>query len=167
MSPRRVGGEIPGMNHDFDPGADAGDWLARVLAEFDCQTGTLHRADGDFLDLVAHRGVPDFLLPKIGRIPFGKGIAGAAAERREPVELCNLQQDLGGVARPDARATKVSGSLAVPVFSPDGARVLGTLGVGMEAPHDFSDAEKARLAEIAAEVGRKWHANPVAPDPGH
>ena len=155
------------MEPEFDPTADAGDWLARVLAEFDCQTGTLHRADGEFLDLVAHRGVPDFLLPKIGRIPFGKGIAGAAAERREPVELCNLQQDLGGVARPDARATKVSGSLAVPVFSPDGGRVLGTLGVGMEAPHDFSEAEKARLAAIAAEVGRKWHSNPVAPDPGH
>lgn len=155
------------MDHDFDPSADAGEWLARVLAEFHCQTGTLHRADGEFLDLVAHRGVPDFLLPKIGRIPFGKGIAGAAAERREPVELCNLQQDLGGVARPDARATKVSGSLAVPVFSPDGVRVLGTLGVGMEAPHDFSEPEKVRLAAIAAEVGRKWHANPVVPGPGH
>lgn len=167
MSAGRVDGEIAIMDHDFDPDADAAAWLDGVLAEFACQTGTLHRADGDFLDLVAHRGVPEFLLPKIGRIPFGKGIAGAAAERREPVELCNLQQDLGGVARPDARATKVSGSLAVPVFSPDGARVLGTLGVGMEAPHDFSDAEKARLAEIAAGVGRKWHANPVAPEPGH
>ena len=29
-----------------------------------------------------------------------------------------------------------------------GARVLGTLGVGMEAPHDFSEAEKARLLAL-------------------
>lgn len=147
------------MSLDFDPAADPAAWLADVLAAFGCQTGTLHRADGDFLDLVAHLGVPEFLLPKISRIPFGKGIAGAAAERREPVELCNLQQDLGGVARPDARETKVAGSLAVPVFSPDGSRVLGTLGVGMREPHDFSDGEKSRLAAIAADVGRKWSAN--------
>lgn len=167
MSPGRRGGEISPMNHDFDPSGDAGLWLEGVLTEFACQTGTLHRSDGTFLELVAHRGVPEFLLPKIGRVPFGKGIAGAAAERREPVELCNLQQDLGGVARPDARATQVSGSLAVPVMSPDGDRVLGTLGVGMEAPHDFSEEEKVRLASIAAEVGRKWHANPVAPGSGH
>ena len=147
------------MKLTIDTAVDAATWLAGVLAEFSCQTGTLHRADGEFLDLVAHVGVPEMLIPKISRIPFGKGIAGAAAERREPVELCNLQQDLGGVARPDARQTQVSGSLAVPVFSPDGAKVLGTLGIGMMAPHDFTDDEKARLAGIAAEVGRHWAAN--------
>lgn len=146
------------MSLDFDPANDPAAWLADVLASFGCQTGTLHRADGEFLDLVAQVGVPEPLLPKISRIPFGKGIAGAAAERREPVELCNLQQDLGGVARPDARQTNVSGSLAVPVFSPDGTAVLGTLGIGMFAPHDFSDDEKSRLAGIAAEVGRRWAA---------
>lgn len=147
------------MNLMIDTAADAAHWLAGVLAEFSCQTGTLHRADGEFLDLVAQIGVPDALLPKISRIPFGKGIAGAAAERREPVELCNLQQDLGGVARPDARQTQVSGSLAVPIFSPDGAKVLGTLGIGMIAPHDFTEEEKARLAGVAAAVGRHWAAN--------
>ncbi len=147
------------MNLSINNAADAATWLAGVLADFSCQTGTLHRADGEFLDLVAHIGVPEMLIPKISRIPFGKGIAGAAAERREPVELCNLQQDLGGVARPDARQTQVSGSLAVPVFSPDGAKVLGTLGIGMVAPHDFTDEEKSRLAGIAAEVGRHWAAN--------
>ena len=94
----------------------------------------------------------------ISRIPFGKGIAGAAAASREPVELCNLQQDLGGVAKPDARKTQLpAGSLAVPVFSADGARVIGTLGVGMRAPHEFSEAEKTRLAEKAREVAEVWH----------
>lgn len=125
--------------------------LAAILEEFECQTGTLHRCppDGPELELVSQIGVPDSLLPKVSRIPFGKGIAGAAAANREPVELCNLQQDLGGVAKPDARQTKVSGSLAVPVFDPD-QRVIGTLGVGMAAPHDFSAEEKQRLADHAA-----------------
>ena len=93
--------------------------MERILADFRCQTGTIHRAgpDGRTLALVCQIGVPDALLDKIALIPFGKGIAGAAAERGEAVELCNLQQDLGGVARPEARKTGVSGSLAVPVFS--------------------------------------------------
>lgn len=123
-------------------------WLQEVLHEFSCQTGTIHRSneEGTHLELVAQIGVPDVLLDKISHIPFGKGIAGAAAERRAPVELCNLQQDLGGVARPDARQTNVSGSLAVPIFSSDGVKVLGVIGIGMMAPHDFSCEEQQALA---------------------
>ena len=112
------------------------------MAEFGCQTGTLHRAEGEWLHLVAMAGVPDFLLDKISLIPFGKGIAGVAASTREPVELCNLQQDLGGVAKEDARKTGVSGSLAVPILSNEGL-VLGMLGVGKVTPYEFSDSENS------------------------
>lgn len=124
--------------------------LRQTMAEFGCQTGTLHRAEGAWLHLVAMAGVPEFLLEKISLIPFGKGIAGVAAETKAPVELCNLQQDLGGVAKEDARKTGVSGSLAVPILSEEGV-VLGTLGVGKTEPYEFSDVEKARLAEIGQE----------------
>ena len=124
--------------------------LQEAMAEFACQTGTLHRAEGEWLYLVAQMGVPEFLMDKISTIPFGKGIAGVAAESKEPVELCNLQQDLGGVAKEDARKTGVSGSLAVPILDESG-KVLGTLGVGKIVPYEFSDAEKARLTEIGQE----------------
>lgn len=137
--------------------ADYRIWLVELLQEFSCQTGTIHRSDdGAFLNLVAQIGVPEFLLEKISHIPFGKGIAGAAAQSREPVELCNLQEDLGGVARPDARKTNVSGSLAVPIFSLDGQRVVGVLGVGMQAPHDFTCEEKANLAHHAASLSEDF-----------
>jgi putative methionine-R-sulfoxide reductase with GAF domain len=128
--------------------------LGEILTEFRCQTGTIHRTmpDGQTLTLVCQIGVPDFLLEKISVIPFGKGIAGAAAATREPVELCNLQQDLGGVAKPDARKTGVSGSLAVPVFATTADHVIGTLGVGMTEPYEFTPAEKQRLADIAREL---------------
>ncbi len=129
--------------------------LADILESFDCQTGTLHQAvpGGRLLTLVCQIGVPESLLDKISSIPFGKGIAGAAAESREPVELCNLQQDLGGVAKADARKTGVSGSLAVPVFAKESGQVIGTLGIGKFAPYEFTAAEKARLAEHAAHIG--------------
>jgi putative methionine-R-sulfoxide reductase with GAF domain len=133
---------------------DLNSWLTAVLDQFHCQTGTIHQttADGQHLDLLAQIGVPEVLLDKISHIPFGKGIAGAAAQTREPVELCNLQQDLGGVARPDARKTNVSGSLAVPVFSADGIEVLGVVGIGMVSPHDFSCEEKQALTDVSQEL---------------
>lgn len=128
--------------------------LGTILADFGCQTGTIHRAtdDGQTLTLVCQIGVPDSLLDKVSSIPFGKGIAGAAAERKEPVELCNLQQDLGGVANADARKTGVSGSLAVPVFSEVSGKVIGTLGIGKFAPYEFTAAEKQRLEDYAGEI---------------
>ncbi|MBK1828391.1 GAF domain-containing protein [Haloferula rosea] len=138
--------------------ADPKAWMTAVLADFGCETGTLHRADGEWLDLVAAIGVPEPLMPVIQRIPFGKGIAGAAASTREPVELCNLQEDLGGVAKEGARQTKVSGSLAVPVFSAEGDVVIGTLGVGKREPYEFTEQEKAELARRAGEVAFVWEA---------
>jgi putative methionine-R-sulfoxide reductase with GAF domain len=128
--------------------------LGSILENFGCQTGTIHQAaDGaKTLTLVCQVGVPDFLMDKITSIPFGKGIAGVAAERQEPVELCNLQEDLGGVARVDARQTGVSGSLAVPVFSTTSGNVIGTLGIGKHAPYEFSAAEKQRLMDFAGEI---------------
>jgi L-methionine (R)-S-oxide reductase len=133
------------------------DWKSRleqILAEFDCQTGTIHQSagDGTMLALICQIGVPETLWDKISLIPVGKGIAGAAAERREAVKLCNLQQDLGGVAKPDARQTGVSGSLAVPIFSQDGGQVVGTLGIGKFSAYDFSPDEEDRLAAHAREL---------------
>lgn len=135
-------------------------WLMGVLEAMGCVTGTVHRVrEEGWLEIEAALGVPEALMPVIQRIPFGKGIAGAAAATREPVELCNLQQDLGGVAKEGARQTKVAGSLAVPVFSADGSTVLGTLGVGMREPHEFTCEEKSRLAGFAAELARVWQSN--------
>ena len=132
------------------------EFLRSLLAELGCQTGTIHRtgADGE-LKLEAQVGVPDFLLPRIASIPFGKGIAGGAAERKGPVQLCNLQTDTSGVARPEAKATGVNGSLAVPVLGEDD-RVLGVLGIGKSVPHEFTAAETARLEARATEVAVAW-----------
>lgn len=145
------------------------DWeitLSAILDEFACQTGTIHRADPSrsHLLLVQQIGVPESLHDKISLIPFGKGIAGAAAATREPVELCNLQQDLGGVAKPDARQTGVAGSLAVPIFDPDSTEVIGTLGIGKFTPYAFSEDEKERLAAHARRISVHFQHNPSRGD---
>ncbi len=139
------------------------DWtavLARVLANFGCVTGTIHRTDpsSGLLMLVTQHGIPPhvlpMLLPKIDNIPFGKGIAGCAAQRKEAVQLCNLQEDLGDVAKPDARKTNVQGALAVPIVGADG-KVIGVLGIGKMQPYDFPATEIADLKKVAALVSAK------------
>jgi putative methionine-R-sulfoxide reductase with GAF domain len=139
------------------------DWqavLARTLENFQCVTGTIHRTDPStgLLALIAHQGIPPqvlpMLLPKIDNIPFGKGIAGCAAQRKEAVQLCNLQEDLGGVAKPDAQKTNVQGALAVPIVGADG-KVIGVLGIGKMQPYDFTEAEIADLNAVAALLAKK------------
>ena len=134
--------------------------LARTLENFQCVTGTIHRTDPStgLLILVTQHGIPPhvlpMLLPKIDNIPFGKGIAGCAAQRKEAVQLCNLQEDLGGVAKPDARKTNVQGALAVPIVGADG-KVIGVLGIGKMQPYDFTAAEIADLSAVAALIAKK------------
>ena len=120
--------------------------LSAVLKDFECVTGTIHRTDSHtgLLVLTAHQGIPPFVLDKIQTIPFGKGIAGCAAERREAVQLCNLQIDATGVAKPAARQTNVQGALAIPLISADN-KVVGVLGIGKMQPYEFSDEEISRL----------------------
>jgi signal transduction protein with GAF and PtsI domain len=139
------------------------DWhavLVKVLANFACVTGTIHRTDPStgLLMLLTQHGIPPhvlpMLLPKIDNIPFGKGIAGCAAQRKEAVQLCNLQEDLGGVAKPDAQKTNVQGALAVPIVSADG-KVIGVLGIGKMQPYEFNDTEVADLNAVAALISAR------------
>ena len=135
------------------------DWqrvLEVILKEFSCQTGTLHQWVDlhKMLEIVAHAGVPADVLTKVERIPLGKGIAGTAAERMEPVQICNLQTDRTGIAKPAAKKTKVGGSIAVPVEF--GGLLMGTLGIGKYESYDFAPDEISELQTIASEIAEKW-----------
>lgn len=146
------------MNTPTLPARDESEWnqfLQQVIQDFGCTTGTLHRLDpaDRHLKLVAAQAIPPQLMPIIQSIPVGKGIAGAAAERQQPVELCNLQTDTSGVAKPGARQTNVQGSLAVPMM--DGSRLCGTLGIGKMTPYEFSLDEKERLLSIARQAAAR------------
>jgi L-methionine (R)-S-oxide reductase len=132
--------------------------LTEILRVFDCTTGSIHLWDPEKEVLVmrSSQGIPDFLLPKIMAIPIGKGIAGIAALRREPVQLCNLQTDESGVARPAAKETKVEGSIAAPMLC--NGQLYGTLGVAKPVPYDFTEEETAELLAIGKAIGKKLSA---------
>ena len=131
------------------------DTLLKITLEyFDCSTGTLHFLDKDaLLQLKSQVGIPEFLIPKLSTIPIGKGMAGIAAERRKPVEMCNLQTDDSGVARPSAKDTKVEGSLAAPLMCNE--KLYGTIGIAKPIPYDFTEAEMDLLMEIGELISKK------------
>lgn len=126
--------------------------LEEIISDFDCTTGTIHflNKKSQILELQAQRGIPDFLIPKVSEVPVGKGMAGIAAQRLEPVEMCNLQTDNSGVARPSAKETKVEGSIAVPLLL-DG-ELYGTLGIAKVVPYEFTEEEISNLMEIGGEI---------------
>jgi putative methionine-R-sulfoxide reductase with GAF domain len=129
--------------------------LTETLAAFDCTTGSIHTLDpaDNTLHLKAQQGIPEFLLPKMTTIPVGKGMAGVAAQRMEPVQMCNLQTDESGVARPSAKETKVEGSMAAPMIFE--GRLYGTFGIAKPVSYDFSEEETKELMEIGEALSKK------------
>ncbi len=133
------------------PDEDTTDVLQNVIEEFDCTSGTLHRREENGLTLIASVGIPDSVLPRIETIPIGKGMAGLAAERMEPVDVCNLQTDDSGVAEDGARATGMEGSLAAPIIGSDGA-LEGTIGIAKPEQYEFSPEERDQLMRIGKRI---------------
>ena len=129
------------------------DVLRETLAHFQCQAGTVHVMKDGALSLAAHVNIPPPVVQIVQTVPVGKGIAGLAAERREPVSLCNLQTDTSGQARPAAKTTGMEGSVAVPMLH--GGELRGVLGIAKAGAHDWSDAEKAELLGIAARLAAR------------
>lgn len=122
-----------------------------IARAFGAVTCTFHEAvrGAQRLELRAQVGLPAAVLSVARTIPFGKGMAGICAARRQPVTVCNLQTDASGVVRPGARETQVEGALVVPLLC--GQEVAGTLGVGKPQAHEYSDAE-VRLLERSGEI---------------
>src|SRR5207237_7531477 len=81
--------------------------LRLTMENFRADTGTIHllEADGVLHLQAASPGIPEPVLKAVELVPVGKGMAGLAVERKEPVSVCNLQTDSSGNARPGAQAT--------------------------------------------------------------
>lgn len=128
--------------------------LEQTLSCFGCVVGTIHSLDltSELLKLRAQRGIPEAILNQVSLIPIGKGMAGLAVLRREPVQVCNLQTDNSGVAKSGAKDTKMEGSITVPMLF--GETVRGALGVAKPELYEFSQKETDLLLQIASLIGK-------------
>ena len=97
--------------------------------------------------------IPESVLDLVREVPWGKGMAGLAAERARPVDACNIQTDSSGDVRPGARATSLQGAIVVPMLLGD--EVVGTFGVGCRAERAFTPEETSWLLEFARTLARE------------
>jgi GAF domain-containing protein len=118
--------------------------LEGIMGRFGADTGTIH-LEGGILTLKAHVGVPPQLLEIVPRVPIGKGMAGLAAERNEPVSKCNIQADQSRDVQPRAKETGVSGALVVPIRDSQGSAV-GALGIGVHRQYEYSESRDLPFA---------------------
>lgn len=121
--------------------------LRAIIGEVGADSGTIHLIGEDGqLHLAAAVGIPDAVQRIVQVVPIGKGMAGLAAERRQPVNVCNIQTDASGDVRPGAKATGLVGAIALPIFR--GVEVAGVLGVANRGERTFTEAEVARLLDL-------------------
>jgi L-methionine (R)-S-oxide reductase len=129
--------------------------LARIIADFRADSGTIHLLGSDgVLHLSASVGVPEAVLNMVRTVPVGKGMAGLAVQRREPITICNIQTDTSGDVRPNAKKTGMEGAIVVPILDAAG-EVIGALGIANRNERTFSQAESSQLIERARELA-KW-----------
>ena len=131
----------------------AAEVLAASVAHFGCQAGTVHFLRDGVLKLAASKNIPPPVVQIVETVPIGKGIAGLAAERREPVTICNLQTDTSGQVRPGARATGMEGAIAVPMIV--SGELRGVLGVAKAEAYDWTPEETGLLLAIASRLGSR------------
>lgn len=127
--------------------------LALTIAHLHAESGTIHILGEDgVLHLKASQGIPDVVLQIVQRVPVGKGMAGLAVERAQPVNACNIQTDTSGDVRPGAKKTGMEGAIVVPMLQD--TRAIGALGVANRSERTFTDDEIATLLEAGRRIAR-------------
>lgn len=123
--------------------------LDDTIIQFQADSGTVHLLGEDgLLHLrAASKSLPEPVLNIVRTIPVGKGMAGLAVERAEPVTACNIQTSSTGDVRPGAKATGMEGAIVVPVMN--GSQAVGALGIANRTERTFTEVEIAKLLEIA------------------
>jgi len=139
----------------IQPALNAGDLqeiLHLTMEHFHADSGTIHllESDGALHLRAASTGIPAPVLEAVRLVPIGKGMAGMAVQRKEPVSVCNLQTDTSGAARPGAKATGMEGALVVPLLFGDEA--VGALGIANRAPRAFTLEETALLTGVGRAI---------------
>jgi GAF domain-containing protein len=134
------------------------DWVA-AMATVVCElhhafdhydwTGFYRAMPGDMLVIGPYQGGHGCL-----RIPFSRGVCGAAARTRET----QLVPDVQAFADHIACSSTTKSEIVVPILTPDG-RVLAVLDVDSNALAAFDEIDRAALEQLAAELGARFAEN--------
>jgi GAF domain-containing protein len=128
--------------------------LDEAIHELRADSGTIHMKEHGrrVLHLAASHDIPDFVLRAVKVVPWGKGMAGVAAETAAPVTYCNIESDGAQEIHPKARAAGVKGALVVPIMS--GSELVGTIGIGCSRERTFTLEETEWLMEFGRRLAQ-------------
>src|SRR5580700_1822037 len=135
------------MGRQINDAAQA--WLVEFLSHAGAVAGTIHFHQKGGLVLAASQNIPEKVQQIVAWVPSGKGMAGLALERGEPVQTCNLQEDRTGAVKPGARAVNAQAAVAMPVRDPSGG-ILAVVGVAFSGEREIEGRELERLQRAAA-----------------
>ena len=119
-------------------------WLRSTLGSLGACSGTVHLHENDGLRLAAAVNIPAPVQQIVQWVPNGKGMAGLALERGEPVQTCNLQEDRSGNVKPGAKAVNAQAAVALPVRGADG-EIRAVVGIAFQDEREFTAAELGDL----------------------
>jgi L-methionine (R)-S-oxide reductase len=136
------------MNADFSPMQD---WLQTYVKDCGAVAGTVHLRQGDGLALAAAVNIPPPVQEIVRWVPWGKGMAGMALDTGEPVQTCNLKEDVSGRVKPGAKAVSAQAAIALPLKDADGA-VTAVLGVAFQEEREIGQTEIDSLLASAQSI---------------
>jgi len=123
---------------------DLEEWLRSFVQRNGGVAGTVHLRDASELGLRAAVNIPPKVAEIVRVIPKGKGMAGLAWERDEPVHTCNLKSDNTGDIRPGAKAVDANAAVAIPIHDAEGT-IRGVVGIAYMGERDITETELAAL----------------------
>ncbi|HEX6545898.1 MAG TPA: GAF domain-containing protein [Bryobacteraceae bacterium] len=126
-------------------------WLRKFLAQHNGAAGTIHLSENDGLKLAAAINIPSHVQQIVAWVPKGKGMAGLALERKQPIHTCNLKEDRSGNVRPGAKAVDAQAAVAVPVTNAAGD-VRAVVGIAFPNEREFNQQELDELIASAAHL---------------
>ncbi|MGI0087219.1 MAG: GAF domain-containing protein [Nitrosotalea sp.] len=127
------------------------EWLGLLLADIGAIAGTVHLCEGQGLRLAAAVNIPEVVQQAMNWVPSGKGMAGLALERGEPIKTCNLSDDRSGNVRPGAKAVNAKAAVAIPIRNRHGT-IVAVVGVAFPDERDIGYSNLQELADRASSL---------------
>lgn len=124
------------------------EWLESFVAEHGGIAGTVHVQRGEDLYLTAAHNIPPQVSAIVAHVPHGKGMAGVAQLKREPVQTCNLKTDETGNVKPGAKAVDARAAIALPVLDAAGA-VRAVVGIAWRKEGEIGQAQEQAMMRLA------------------
>jgi hypothetical protein len=131
--------------------ADLEQWLQDFIAKRKGVAGTVHLFENGGLRLASAVNIPPQVQQVVAWVPSGKGMAGLALERKEPIQTCNLKEDNSGNVRPGAKAVNAQAAVALPI-SDGTAGMRAVVGIAFSHEHEFTKSELDDLSVAASTV---------------